>query len=245
VVGAIDQEEVTTSLKTLKNKWQKMEVSPIQVSDPEAFEETAVYFYDIPNAKQSMIYLGYPALAETDADHYPAYVMNYILGGGGFASRLTQELRVEKGYTYRISSEFSGSGHKGPFRISTSVQSKITLEAAQSIQRIVEEYGSTFSEADLATTKGFLIKSNARSFESARAKLNFLDKIGRYSWSPDFKREQEAIVKAMNIEKIEALAETYLDLDQMVWLVVGDANSQMTRIKELGVGKPVLLNSVN
>jgi zinc protease len=243
VVGAIGQEEVITSLNTLENQWQQIEVSPISISDPEAFEETALYFYDVPNAKQSMIYLGYPALAETDADYYPAYVMNYILGGGGFASRLTQELRVEKGYTYGIRSEFSGTGYRGPFSISTSVQSKITLEAAQSIQRIVKEYGSSFTEADLATTKGFLIKSNARSFESARAKLNYLDKMGRYNWSPDFIREQEAIVKDMNIEKIEALAETYLDLDQMVWLVVGDANSQMKRIKELGVGEPVLLNS--
>ena len=56
-----------------------------------------------------MLRVGYPALAQTDKDFYPATVMNYILGGGGFASRLTQELRETKGYTYGINSGFSGT----------------------------------------------------------------------------------------------------------------------------------------
>jgi len=243
VVGAVDRDKVMQSLSSLSERWQRKEALSIKVVDPKPFKKEAVYFYDVPNAKQSMIYLGYPALAETDPDQYPASVMNYILGGGGFASRLTQELRVDKGYTYRIGSAFLGSTYKGPFRISTSVQSKITLEAALSIKHIVENYGSTFSEADLATTQGFLVKSNARQFESAWEKLNFLDKIGRYNWTSDYIREREAIVKNMTVEKIEALAEEYLDLGQMIWLVVGDAKSQMARMKELGYGEPIMVNS--
>jgi zinc protease len=243
IVGAVEQKEVMQSLNSLNERWKKKEAYTADISDPESLQKKGIYFYDVPDAKQSMIYLGYPALAETDPDHYPATVMNYILGGGGFASRLTQDLRVEKGYTYGIGSAFTGSAYKGPFRISTSVQSKITLEAAQSIKKIVEEYGSTFTEADLATTKGFLIKSNARQFESAWAKLNFLNKIGKYKWTPDYIREQEAIVNNMTVEKIESLANKYLELDQMVWLVVGDANSQKKRMQELGAGEPLELNT--
>lgn len=242
IVGAIDQANVMQSLSSLDKRWVKKEIFPMDISDPEPFRKSAVYFIDVPNAKQSMIYLGYPALAEIDPDHYPAIVMNYILGGGGFASRLTQVLRVDKGYTYRIRSEFIGSEYKGPFRISTSVQSKITLEAALSIKSIVEDYGSTYTEEDLATTKGFLIKSNARHFESAYAKLSLLDNIGKYNWTPDFISERETIVKNMTVKKIESLADEYLDLDQMIWLVVGDAKSQRARMKELGYGEPVLLN---
>ena len=66
-----------------------------------------VYFVDVPDAKQSVLQIGYPALAATDKDFYAATVMNYILGGGGFASRLTQQLREGKGYTYGIRSGFS------------------------------------------------------------------------------------------------------------------------------------------
>ena len=72
-----------------------------------------MYFYDVPDAKQSVIRFGYPALAQTDKDFYPATVMNYILGGGGFASRLTQELREGKGYTYGINSGFAGTQSPG------------------------------------------------------------------------------------------------------------------------------------
>ena len=242
VVGAIDQASVESSLGSLNERWEKKDIHPMEVADPEPFQKARVCFYDVPDAKQSVIILGYAALAETDADYYPATVMNYILGGGGFASRLTQVLRVDKGYTYGIRSGFNGSGYKGPFRISTSVQSKISLEAAQSIVDIMENYGATYSEEDLATTKGYLIKSNARSFESAWAKLNLLDLTSAYGWSSDYIREREAIVENMTIDRIQSLSKLYLDLDRMVWVVVGDAKTQKDRLKELGFGNVVLLN---
>lgn len=242
VVGAIDQVSVGNSLESLNEKWLKEDVKTIKVKNSEPFQKQAVYFYDVPDAKQSVIVLGYMALAETEADYYPATVMNYILGGGGFASRLTKELRVEKGYTYGIRSGFQGSGYKGPFRISTSVQSSITLEAAQSIIEIVENYGTTYSDTDLATTKGYLIKSNARGFESAWAKLNLLQLTSAYGWSSGYVKEREEIVNAMTVQRIQELSEEYLDLGRMVWVVVGDAKTQKDRLGELGFGEVVLLN---
>jgi zinc protease len=242
VVGAIDQGSVESSLGSLNASWLKKDVQVPELAVRESFQRTAVYFYDVPDAKQSVIVLGYLALAETDADYYPATVMNYILGGGGFASRLTQELRVDKGYTYGIRSGFSGSEYKGPFRISTSVQSKITLEAAQSIVDIMENYGATYSEADLATTKGYLIKSNARGFESAWAKLNLLDVTSAYGWTSDYIGEREEIVENMTIKRIQELAAMYLHMDRMIWVVVGDARTQKERLKELGFGEVVWLN---
>ncbi len=242
VVGAIDQASVESSLGSLNERWLKKDIGDLVVADPEPLKKAAIYFYDVPDAKQSVIVLGYLALAETDADYYPASVMNYILGGGGFASRLTQVLRVDKGYTYRIRSGFSGSEYKGSFKISTSVQSKITLEAAQSIIEILENYASSYSEEDLATTKGYLIKSNARGFESAWAKLNLLDVTSSYNWSSDYIKEREEIVANMTVERIQSLSKQYLDLEQMVWVFVGDAKTEKDRLKELGIGEVVLLN---
>ena len=66
--------------------------------------------------------------------------MNYILGGGSFASRLTQELREGKGYTYGINSGFSGTQSPGPFTISSGVRANVTLESAQLIKSILQEY---------------------------------------------------------------------------------------------------------
>ena len=242
VVGAIDKGKVTSSLANLNKRWTAKKVDIPAPKTPAAPEKSVVYFYDMPDAKQSVIRFGYPALAATDKDYYPAVVMNYILGGGGFASRLTQQLREGKGYTYGINSSFSGGTAPGPFTIASGVRTNVTLESAQLVKEIVQNYGSTFTAADLDTTKSFLIKSNARAFETAGAKLNLLDNISRFNWKPTYVKDREAIVKAMTVQQIKDLSARYLNADEMIWLVVGDAKTQLPRLKELGFGDPVLLN---
>ena len=97
----------------LDSKWKSKAVEIPSYKTPDPPAKSQVYFYDVPDAKQSVIRIGYPALAQIDKDFYPATVMNYILGGGGFASRLTQELRESKGYTYGINSGFAGTHSAG------------------------------------------------------------------------------------------------------------------------------------
>ena len=145
-----------------------------------------VYFYDVPDAKQSVLRYWVSCISVTDPDYYPATVMNYILGGGGFASQLTQQLREGKGYTYGIGSGFSGTHAVGPFTIASGVRSNVTYESSQLVKDIVEDFGKNYTADDLATTKSFLTKSNARAFETAGAKLNLLDNIMKYNWSPNY-----------------------------------------------------------
>ena len=242
VVGDISKEKVVASLTDLNKNWAAKKVTIPEYKTPEAPTKPTVYFYDIPNAKQSVLQFGAPALAATDKDFYAASVMNYILGGGGFASRLTQELREGKGYTYGIWSDFSGTKAKGAFTISSGVRSNVTLESAQAVKKILEEYPTTFSDKDLETTKSFLIKSNARAFETDRAKLNMLSNISDYGWKPDYVKDRENTVNNMTKEQITALANKYVNPTKMIWLVVGDAETQLARMKELGYGEPILLN---
>ncbi|TXD48064.1 M16 family metallopeptidase [Polaribacter sp. IC073] len=242
VVGAISEDKLVASLTNLNTKWQAKEVTIPTYKMPEAPTKPAVYFYDIPNAKQSILQFGAPALAATDKDFYAANVMNYILGGGGFASRLTQELREGKGYTYGIGSGFSGTKAKGTFTISSGVRSNVTLESAQAVQKILEEYPTTFSDKDLETTKSFLIKSNARAFETAGAKLRMLSNISNYGLKADYVKDREETVNNMTKERIQELANKYINPNKMIWLVVGDAETQLERMKELGYGAPILLN---
>ena len=242
VVGDISLDKVVTSLESLNTDWLPKEVKIPEYKTPNAPEKSVVYFYDIPNAKQSVLQFGTPALAATDVDFYPANVMNYILGGGGFASRLTQELREGKGYTYGIRSNFSGSKAKGPFTISSGVRSNVTLESAQLIKKILEDYPTTFSDKDLETTKGFLIKSNARAFETSGAKLNMLSNVSNYGWNANYIKDREEVVKNITKERISALANQYVNPNKMIWLIVGDAATQLERMKELGFGEVILLN---
>ena len=89
VVGDVDQNAVTQALSYLDDGWKATDVQIPDFAPAAAPEASQVFFYDVPGAKQSVIRFGYPALAATHEDYYPATVANYILGGGGFASQLT------------------------------------------------------------------------------------------------------------------------------------------------------------
>ncbi|WP_339864708.1 pitrilysin family protein [uncultured Algoriphagus sp.] len=242
VVGDLGKVNIIASLQNLITGWESKEVSIPTFDAPVRPENAQVYFYDIPDSKQSMLQIGYPALASTNPDYYPAVVMNYILGGGGFASRLTQELREGKGYTYGIRSSFTGGKIAGPFSISSGVRSNVTYESAQLVKDILSDYPSTYSAADLETTKSFMIKSNARAFETAGAKLNMLENISEFGWDSDYVKDQEQLVNEMTVERIQELSGKYLDPNQMIWLIVGDAKTQLAGLEKLGFGKPILIN---
>lgn len=243
IVGSLDKAKITGSLAGINTKWASKKVDIPVYKTPAPPTKSQVYFYDVPDAKQSVLRFGYPALAVTDADFYPATVMNYILGGGGFASQLTQQLREGKGYTYGINSAFGGSKSTGPFMIASGVRSNVTLESAQLVKQILQDYPKNFSDNDLATTKSFLIKSNARAFETAGAKLGMLENISKYGWKYDYVKQREKIVNDMTVARIKELSQKYLDTNKMIWLVVGDAKTQLPRLKEFGFGEPILIQN--
>ena len=242
VVGALPKAAVARSLAELNRQWKARPVALPAATPAPAPLPAKVYFVDVPDAKQSVLRVGNRALAATDMDYYPATVTNYILGGGGFASRLTQQLRDGTGYTYGIGSNFAGSKSAGPFTIASGVRSNVTLESTQLVKQILQSYGPTFSAADLDTTKDFLIKSNARAFETSNAKLGMLDNVSKYGWRANYVKDREQTVKAMTLPQIQSLSQKYLDPSKMVWLVVGDAKTQLPRMKDLGFGDPVLID---
>ena len=245
VVGAVSSETVIETMKGWVEGWPTKAVNLPELKVANTPETSKVYFYDVPGAKQSVLRFGYLAMAETDEDFYPATVMNYKLGGGGFASRLTQSLREGKGYTYGIRSAFSGSDIPGPFIIGSGVRTNVTFESAALVKDILTLYPDTFSEEDLVNTKSFFLKSAARQFETANAKLSLLQKMSRYGWQADIVQTRQNIVQNITIEDIQQLATTYANPDKMIWLVVGDAKTQLPRLAELGFGEPILLNADN
>ena len=242
IVGSISEAKVIKSLNAINTKWEVKDVILPELAMPLYPESSKVYFYDVPGAKQSVIRFGYPALKATHKDYYATTVMNYKLGGGGFASQLTQQLREGKGYTYGIRSSFSGTSYKGEFNISSGIRTNVTYEATSLIKQILEDYGKNYSEEDLEVTKGYTIKSNARAFETLGAKLNMLSNISNYGLSDDYAKKREAIVNELSIDDVKLLIENYIKPNQMIYLIVGDAESQLNKLESLGFGTPILLN---
>jgi len=242
IAGDVGAAGAAKALEGLAARWQGEAVEFTAYEMPAKRTTSNVYFYDVPGAKQSVLRFGYALPGVSHSDHYASTVLNYILGGGGFASRLTQELREGKGYTYGIRSSVFGSKNVGQFRVSSGVRSNVTLEAAALIKSIMADYGTTYSAADLDVTKSFLIKSGARASETLARKLGTLQFMSTNDRDASFIAERNSIVNAMTLERIQELAENYIRPDQMIYLVVGDAATQRDRLKELGYGDPVALN---
>ncbi len=72
-----------------------------------------------------------------------------------------------------------------------------------------------------------------------------LENISKYGWKYDYIKGREQIVKAMTVQQIKGLSQKYLNTDKMIWLVVGDAKTQLPRLKELGFGDPILIQKQN
>lgn len=242
VVGAISEQDVVKALDKIDTTWESKDVVITELPMPLYPEKSTVYFYDVPGAKQSVIRFGYPSVKATHKDFYLANVMNYRLGGGGFASQLTQELREGKGYTYGIRSRFSGSQYVGEYTISSGIRTNVTYEASSLIKQILEDYGKNYNEEDLEVTKGYTIKSTARAFETLGAKLDMLSNISNYELSDDYAKQRETLVKELTVDDVKTLIAHYIKPNQMIYLIVGDAETQLDKLEDLGFGKPVLLN---
>jgi len=241
IVGNISREKATAAFKSFEKKWDAKEVKFALNPEPPAVSKSRLYFVDVPKAKQSEIRIGYLSLAFTDADHYPATVMNYKLGGS-FSGSLNLILREEKGYTYGARSRFNGTHHRGPFVASSAVKLNTTFESMKIFKDELTKYRQGISEEDLIFTKNALIKSNARRFETLGALMSMLDNIAKYNLSTNYIKEREKIVQDMSRETHKQLAEKYMIPDKMIYLVVGDAETQLETLRELGLGDPIVLD---
>jgi zinc protease len=242
VVGAIEKQEALKGIRGLSVDWPPKSVEMPEIAQPQLPEESQLFFYDVPGAKQSVLRFGTPALSATNNDFYPAEVMNYRLGGGGFASQLTQELREGKGYTYGIRSAFEGGINKGSFLISSGVRTNITYDAVRLIKEIIENYSKNFDGEDMEITRGFMVKSNARKFETLNSKLEMLSEISSFDRDQDYIKQREEMVNELTVMDIRELAEKYINPNKMYYLIVGDAATQLEKLEDLELGKPILLN---
>jgi zinc protease len=240
IVGNISQQDSVSMFKSLEEKWAAKDVTFPEFDLPAPLEKSVVYFVDFPGARQSVINIGNLSMAATDPDYYPAYVMNYKLGGSfnGFVNLI---LREEKGYTYGARTGFSGYLNPGTFSASSQVQSQTTLESVQIFRDLMLKYREGIVPEDMKFTKDALVKSNARNFETLGALLGILNNIATYNRPDDYIKLREEFVKNLTPEAHKELAQKYIDPDRMIYLVVGDAATQKKSLEKLGLGEVTLI----
>lgn len=205
------------ALKALKGA----QVSP-KVPPPDFIRKPGLYLVD-KEVPQSMIRFALPGLRRSDPDWHAALVMNSILGGGGFTSRLMKKIRSDEGLTYGISSSlgegpfWKGSWSGGLQTKTRSVAYALRLTLAE-VERIKAQ---VVSEDELNTAKEAMIQAFPGDWSDKKAIVNTFATEWLIGWPEDFQASFCSKIQAITREDVQRVARKYLALDQLVVLVVG------------------------
>ncbi len=163
-----------------------------------------------------------PALARHDPDYFPLIVGNYVLGGGGFVSRLMQQVREQRGLSYGVSSYFNPMAQAGPFQIGLQTKQEQAEQALQVVRDTVAGYlrdGPT--ETELQAAKDNLIGGFSLRIDSNRKILGNIAAIGFYDLPLDYLDTWTAQVAKVTTAQIKAAFNRKIQLDKLSTVIVG------------------------
>ncbi len=183
---------------------------------------------------QSSMMLSQPGIARSDPDFYAAYVVNHILGGGGFTSRLTDEIRERRGLTYGISSFLVNFDHADLLMVSSSLSNANVPTALDLIRqqwRRLATSGVTAEELDEAKT--FLTGSFPLRFTSTDRIASILLGMQIEDLGIDFLDRRNAEVEAVTLANANRVARRLYDVDALTVVVVGDPDDGFQADREI------------
>jgi zinc protease len=242
IAGDIDKPEAEKLFATLSNEWASKETeipSPVQGIPA---KPGTIYFVDNPGSPQSMIFVSKPGISMDNPDYFPAFIANYRLGNGS-QGMLFDILRLQKGYTYGAYSSFDAGVHYNNFTAYSSVQGSTTPDALATFHNLIKDYPANYTREMLQETKTSLNRSMASSFETLQALVGILQNISYYGLPVDYVSRQEQILANITDGQIKDIIQKHMDVNDMVFVVVGDARTQMKPLEALGMGKPILVTA--
>ena len=174
------------------------------------------------DAAQAQVLVGQPGMARNDPDFFPLFVGNYILGGGGFVSRLTTEVREKRGLSYSVYSYFAPGLQAGAFQIGLTTRPDQAEQALAVAREVVQRFvadGPT--EAELQAAKAFLVNGFALRIDSNRKLLDNVANIAWYGLPLDYLDGWTAQVQRVSTADIRRAFQRVLQPQRMVTVVLG------------------------
>jgi zinc protease len=173
-------------------------------------------------ATQSHLLLGVPALARDDPDYFPLLMGNYILGGGGFVSRLMTEVRSKQGLAYSVYSYFQPYAQRGPFQVGLQTRRDQADEALKRVQDVIAEFVALGPrEAELKAAKKSLVGGFPLRIDTNRKLLEQLAVIGFYRLPLDWLEAYPARLEAVTLDQIRGAFARRIDPKKLAIVVVG------------------------
>ena len=222
IVGQINLEEATDFLEKGLGGWQAAPIQKPPVGTPQGLARSEVVKID-RSSSQANILWGHLGVTRGNPDFYTLLVMNYILGGGGFVSRLMDQIRDNLGLTYGIYSHFNAREFPGAFEISLETKNQNTNQALAEILKELNKLllkGVTATE--LAEAKAYLTGSFPLRMDTNAKMVKLLSAIEFYGLGLDYPEKYPQLINQVTEEEILRVARKYLQPDRFLLVVVGD-----------------------
>jgi zinc protease len=228
VVGDITQEEAKARIVPRFEKWPKGKTPGAPARNVFAKGPKTVKIDRM--LTQASIILGHAGVSRDNPDYYALTVMNYILGGGGFSSRLMEEIRNKRGLAYSVYSFFEPGKFPGSFQIglqtkNVSAREAISL-AREEMKRIQKE---PVSEKEIEGARKYLIGSFPMRMDTQGKLVNFLSQVEYYGLGLDYPEKYSGLIQSVSREDVLRVARKYLQPQNCILVVV--ANQKMADIE--------------
>lgn len=221
LVGDLGSREARRAVKAALGGWEKKPLPPLLVPPAPPVAEKTVSLIE-KDLTQATIVLGHLGIARNDPDFYPVTVMNYILGGGGFASRLMTTIRDNRGLVYGISSGFDAKRFPGSFSVSLQTKTASADEAIgaalDEIRRIREE---GVADAELRAAQDYLAGSFPLRLDTNAKLARLLAAVEFYGLGPGYFEDYPRAIRAVTLDDVRRVAAAHLDPERYVLVVVG------------------------
>jgi zinc protease len=221
IVGDLTQDQAATLVQTHFGSWKKGTPSPYQMKKPASIERKMVQLIE-KDLTQSTIVLGHTGISRTNPDYYAVTVMNYILGAGGFSSRLMDSIRDKQGLAYGIMSQFDSRLMPGAFFISLQTRTDVTNQAiAGVLTEIKGMRDAPVTDQELNEAKSFIVGSFPLRVDSSAKLANVLAQVELYNLGLDYFTQYPRAIEKVTKDDVLRVAKQYLDPQHYALVVVG------------------------
>jgi zinc protease len=221
LVGDLTQDEARQWVTKTLGAWTAAPIPTLKLPPVPPLKESKVTVLD-KDITQANIILGNMAIARANPDFYPLQVMNYILGGGGFSSRLLDDIRVNRGLAYSVSSSFDPGLEPGPFHVSLETKNSSAGEAITQVLAEMQRIRTQpVTPEELKDAKSYLIGSFPRKMDSMSKRAGLMAYVEAYGLGLDYPWRYPDLIQHLSAADIQSVAEKYLHPEAYLLVVVG------------------------
>jgi zinc protease len=236
IAGDLDPAKLKPQVEKAFGGWAK---GPSPARPPfkmAALKATRILIVDRPDLTQATILLGHRGLRHADPMWFPATLMNYVLGGSDFSSRLMTEVRAKRGLTYGISSSYGATLYDGAFQVSASTKNENVWQAlVATVGQLRKMKNDGPSEAELAKGRGYYAGSYPFELQTGAGIANAIVGAEMHGLDMGYVKDFAVRMAAVDEQLAKEAAGTLLDPDNLLVIVVGKGDAIEPQLTPTGL----------